>query len=367
MNNKLSLTFILTPTLLLAIWLTNCAQDARAEWEHIPGTEVIGRVDLLESDGVRLYAIGDTGFYLSFDDGSTWRHREIGRGIEDFYMITIGSGDGAVYVVAIDHGVFRSDDGGNTWHPKNKGLALFHKGDPDGSLWYPSLQQILVTDFGAVIAVGYHQGTQISHNRGDSWRDVTSEWKASQGKGSPDIIVGTGIFSMTEFDGYLWAAYSNSRAFRSPDNGETWEVIPYWDKGSIADFDRIHDWAALGDKLYVAGNDGFGHWNEAELMWDNLSRGLPDEPHMKQLAVNRGRIFAAFYRSDRGVWLYDQPSETWFPTGPQHVGVYSLVSHQSDLYAATENGIYRGSIPSIQPHGKLVTTWARVKQGGLSK
>ena len=119
--------------------------------------------------------------------------------------------------------------------------------------------------------MGYHQGTQISHNRGDSWRDVTSEWKASQGKGSPDIIVGTGIFSMTEFDGYLWAAYSNSRAFRSPDNGETWEVIPYWDKGSIADFDRIHDWAALGDKLCVAGNDGFGRWNEAELMWDNLS------------------------------------------------------------------------------------------------
>ena len=87
---------------------------------------------------------------------------------------------------------------------------------------------------------------------------------------------------------------------------------------------------------------------------------------MKQLAVNRGRIFAAFYRSDRGVWLYDQPSETWFPTGPQHVGVYSLVSHQSDLYAGTENGIYRASIPTVQPYAKAVTTWAALKERTLS-
>ena len=41
MNNKLSLAFILTP-LLLAIWLTSGAPDARAEiraeWHHIYGT-----------------------------------------------------------------------------------------------------------------------------------------------------------------------------------------------------------------------------------------------------------------------------------------------------------------------------------------
>ena len=88
---------------------------------------------------------------------------------------------------------------------------------------------------------------------------------------------------------------------------------------------------------------------------------------MNQLEVNRGRIFATFYGSDRGVWLFDQPSETWFPTGPQDVGVYSLVSHQSDLYAGTENGIYRASIPIVQPYGKLATTWAHVKLGAYPK
>ena len=358
MNNKLSLTFILTP-LLLAVWLTNYGQDARAKWEHIHSTEVIGSVELFESDGVRLYAIGDTGFYLSFDDGFTWRRREVGRGIEDFYITAIGSGDGAVYIGTSEHGVFRSDDGGNTWKQINEGLRIF-----DHPKWGPhhgKVEQLLVTNSGMVINVGYHRGTHISRNRGDSWRDVTLEWKASQGPGIRDIIIGGGIFSMGEFDGYLWAAYSNSRAFRSPDDGATWEIIPYWDTGSIEQFNRVHDWAALDNNLHIAGNDGFGRWNEGELMWDNLSRGLPNEPYMKHLAINRGRIFAAVGRSDGGVWLYDQPSETWFPTGPQDVRVYSLVAHQSDLYAGTENGIYRASIPIVNPHGKAAAIWGAVK------
>lgn len=346
---------------LLAIWLTNCAQDTCAEWEHIPGTEVIGSVHLIESDGLRLYAVGDTGFYLSFDDGYTWRRREIGRGIEDFHITAIGSGDGAVYVGTIFHGVFRSDDGGNTWKHINEGLYIFD--DPKRGPRHGVVEQLLVTGFGMVINVGYHQGTHISRNRGDTWRDVTLEWKAFQGKGSPHLPLGTGIFSIGEFDGYLWAAYSNSVACRSPDDGGTWETIPYWvDGSSIAQFDRIHDWAELDNKLYIAGNDGFGRWNEAELRWDNLSRGLPNEPYMQHLAINRDRIFATVGRTGRSVWLYDQPSETWIPTGPQDARVDSLVSHQFDLYAGTKNGIYRALIPIVNSYGKAATTWGNLKK-----
>ena len=360
MNTKLGLTVILTPLLFL-IWLINCVQDARAEWEHVPGTEVIGSVRLLESDGLRLYAVGDTGFYLSFDDGYTWRRREIGRGIDDLFITAIGSGDGEVYVGAIDHGVFRSDDGGNTWKQINEGLHIFDH--PKWGRRHGSVFQLLVTNSGMVINVGYHQGTHISGNRGDLWRNVTSEWKIPRGNPNYDFLLGSGIFSMTEFDGYLWAVYSsNSRSiYRSPDGGETWEHLPDLIYGAIT------DWAVLGDRLYVAGYHGFGRWNEAEFMWENLSRGLPEEPYMNRLAVNRGRVFAACYESDRGVWLYDQPSETWFPTGPRHVVVGSLISHGSDLYAGTENGIYRASIPTVQPYGKAAATWGAVKGETLAK
>ena len=360
MANKLSLTFILTLPLLLAVWLSNFAQDARAKWEHIPGTEVIGSVELLESDGVRLYAIGDTGFYLSFDDGYTWRRREVGRGIEDFYISAIGSGDGAVYVGTVDHGVFRSDDGGNTWKQINEGLRIF-----DHPKWGPhhgKVEQLLVTNSGMIINVGYHRGSHISHDRGETWHSVHDEWiyPGIKERNIPDWHFGDSIWSMTVFGGYLWAVYSStSRSIlRSPDNGETWELLPDLIYGAIA------DWAVLDDRLYVAGTRGFGRWNESEQAWEDLSQGLPglpDELHMKQLAVNRGRIFVAFYRLGLGVWLYDRPSETWFPTGPQHVGVYSIVSHQSGLYAGTENGIYRASISIVNPHGKAPAIWGAIK------
>ena len=359
MTNKLSLTFILTP-LLLAIWHSDRAPDAHADWEHIPGTEVVGSVGLLESDGLRLYAIGDTGFYLSVDGGYTWRRREVGRGIEDFYITAIGSGGGIVYVGTSDHGVIRSDDGGNTWKHINDGLHIFDH--PQWGPHYGKVEQILVTDSGMVINVGYHRGTHISDDRGETWRNVLKEWKAPQGPGLVDWAFGDGIWSMTEFDGYLWAVYSDAPAFRSPDEGGTWELLPTLSHGGIGDFWRVHDWAELGEELYIAGSAGFGRWREEGLEWENLSRGLPDKPGMSQLAVNRGRIYAAFFQSDRGVWLFEQPSETWFPAGLQQVRVYSVVSHQSELYAGTENGIYRTSIPIVHSYGKAPTTWGVIKQ-----
>ena len=356
MNNKLSLTFILTP-LLLAIWLSNFAQDARAEWEHIPGTEVIGSVELLESDGVRLYAIGDAGFYLSFDDGYTWRRRNIGRGIEDFYITAIGSGYGAVYVGTADHGVIRSDDSGNTWEHINEGLHIFDS--PKWGPHYGKVEQILVTGSGMVINVGYHRGTHISNNRGETWRDAMMEWKAPQGPGQHDWAFGDGIWSMTEFDGYLWAVYSDAPVFRSPDQGATWELLPTRSYGSIRDFARVHDWAALGDKLYIAGAGGLGRWNEADLAWDDFSKGLPPE-RIASLAVNRGRIFAG--TRNNGVWVFDGRSKRWIPTGLDGLAVTSLVPHQSDLYAATKEGIYRASISTVQPYGKAAATWGAIKQ-----
>ncbi len=203
-----------------------------------------------------------------------------------------------------------------------------------------------------VINVGYHWGTHISNNRGDTWHSVYDEWIYP---GNPNWHFGDSIWSMTEFGDYLWAVYS-SIVLRSPDKGETWDILPNLEYGAIA------DWAVLDDRLYLAGKRGFGRWNEAEFMWENLNRGLPDEAYMNQLAVNRGRIFATCYGLDRGVWLFDHPSETWFPTGPQQVGVGPLVSHRSDLYAGTDNGIYRAAITKVHPYNKAATTWGAIKQ-----
>ena len=85
---------------------------------------------------------------------------------------------------------------------------------------------------------------------------------------------------MTEFDGYLWAYAHSHEIYRSPDNGESWDLVPQHDdvKNIPVSKDRyseINRWAVLDDRLYVAASDAFGRWNEGEFMWENLNEGLP--------------------------------------------------------------------------------------------
>ena len=167
---------------------------------------------------------------------------------------------------------------------------------------------------------------------------------------------------MTEFDGYLWGASSTGAMLRSLDNGQTWEYIRRFGHGQVT------DWAVLNDRLYVAGQEGIARWDEAERTWEYLTEGIPtghDPPYFTNLSVNRGRLFAGL--SDNGVYMFDARSKTWIFAGLDGLTVSSLKSHQSDLYAATNEGIYSASISTVQPYGKALTTWGAVKQGVLAK
>ena len=375
MNNKLSLTFILTP-LLLAIWLTNCVLDALAEWELIPDTRHMFALTL-ESDGQRLYAGASDGVYISDDDGDSWRL----TGLHNAVQAIAVSGHNVYAAPDYDPGgMYRSDDYGETWKRINTGLPKSAR--DDGTPFLPYTREILVTHSGAVIAVGYHHGTYISHDRGDTWQSVEKDWVWH---GESAWFFGNQIWSMTEFDSYWWAVYSGGHLFHSDDNGASWELLG----GGLAYYGDVADWAVRDGQLYVAGEYRVGRWNEGALGWDNLGPGLPPPtyeetfwPQYRQhsrktypvlsLAVDRGRLFAGIRR--QGVYLYDERSESWKFSGLPEFAVRSLVSHGGYLYAAAGRtaygledpdrleGIYRASIPIVQPYNKAAVTWGAIKR-----
>ena len=184
---------------------------------------------------------------------------------------------------------------------------------------------------------------------------------------APDWIIGDSIWSMTEFDGYLWAVYSStSRSiFRSTDNGQTWEYTREQKYGQIA------DWSVLNGRLYAGTRNGLARWNETQPAWEYFSEGLPvlsigATASIKSLTVYRGRLFAGLYDhagAEGGVYMFDDRIDTFVPAGLQGSSVSVLISHQSELYAAVDDkGIYRASIPAVQPYGKAATTWGAIKQ-----
>ena len=345
---------------LIVIALIASAVTA-AEWTLIPGTDDMGDIITLETDGNRLYAGAENGVYISDDDGDAWRLTDMTH-----FVSAMAISDDAVYAFASEHGMFRSDDCGETWNAKNNGL---HKiDDRTGEIRLPYIHQILVASSGMLIAVGYHFGTYLSRDRSETWHYPFEEWVFDRPPVSTYIAWDT--WSMTEFDGYLWSAcrFGFHQLYRTADEGDTWESLPNWaaSRRALSDYGQALDWAVHNDQLYVAAGKGFARWDEGELAWDDLSRGLPDEPWMNNLTHNRGRIFAGV--RNRGVWMFDEPSETWVPVGLQEFLILDIVSHQSQLYAAVRYdnwapvGLYRASISIINPYGKAATTWGALKR-----
>ncbi len=161
---ELKFSVLIALALLIACLCLRISCSAHAaDWEHIFPAEYDV---LLASDGERLYAGTEHGVFFSLDDGSIWRESDLKHGIS-----VIEIGPDAVYAVTYFRGIYRSDTRGNTWHPKNKGMLLFQSDHDDG--YHPHVRQILVTGSGMVITVGYHHGTYISDDRGDTWQSVS--------------------------------------------------------------------------------------------------------------------------------------------------------------------------------------------------
>lgn len=362
--NYLTRTATLLALLVIYIgsYALNAHAEIRAEWLALDGSETIGQVLTLQSDGFRLFAGTREGLYISRDNGRAWGSSQLRHPCG-----TIAIRQNSVYVGTIGRGMFRSDNRGNTWDPKNTGLPRndIHQSDGEEGLLYPRVQQILVTNAGTAIAVMYNQGTYTSTDRGETWHSVIDRWALPW-------RIGTAIWSMTEFGGNLWATLWPGRVKRSHDRGHTWQWLGEYPSG------RIVVWAELNNQLYAAGHLGFARWNEQDYAWEELSEGLPARwayisASITSLAVHRGRIFAGLH--NHGVYMFDERSETWIPAGLQGLTVTALVSHQSDLYAATyatrrtptdviraSQGIFRTAISIVQPHNKAPTTWGAIKQ-----
>ena len=338
-------------SLMMTILASESDATIRAEWTKLTDRQPMDRVRVLETDGHILYAGASSGLYISPDDGYTWWRSpiEVKSGYE-----TIAISRDALYVGARTQGVFRSNDRGGRWKPVNKGFHVQHW--EDGEISYLPVHDILITSSGTVITAMWG-AAYTSVDRGETWHDLSDEWRFGWGSISDDIEW------ITEFDGYLWAATWH-RILRSPDNGQTWENV----SAGNEEFSWPTDWVVLNDRFYMAAErhyfapnkfeEGFFARYEAPHHWEVLIQGLPPTK-IETLAVNRGRIFAGLDR--RGVWVFNERSEGWIPAGLDGLRVYSLVSHQSDLYAGTNDGIYRASIPTVQPSGKALTTWGAVK------
>lgn len=193
------------------------------------------------TDADTVYAGGeDAALFRSTDGGGTWHELaglrthpssagwHPGAGGLCLHTIVIDpSNPQRMYIAISAAGAFRTDDGGQTWRPINRGLVSEGIPDPDAEVGHCVHRIAMHPARPNVLFMQKHWDIMRSDNGGDSWREVSGNLPTDFGfpidvhAHEPETIYVVPIKSDSEHyppDGKL-------RVYRSRTGGEEWDAL----------------------------------------------------------------------------------------------------------------------------------------------
>jgi photosystem II stability/assembly factor-like uncharacterized protein len=203
-----------------------------AIWYVAPGP-------LAEPDAI--YAgIEPAGLFLSHDAGITWEAvdalndhptsatwQPAGGGLALHSIIVDPADERRIYCALSAGGVYRSDDGGASWAPCNRGVRADFLPDPLPETGQCVHKLRLHPAHGSPLYQQNHCGVYRSDDRGDSWTDIGAGLPSGFGyalaldprdDGTLFVIPEESSHMRTTVDGRL-------RVYRSRDAGDTWHAL----------------------------------------------------------------------------------------------------------------------------------------------
>ena len=182
----------------------------------------------------------DAALFKSSDGGQTWRELSGLRGHVSGPQWAPGAGGMCLHTILIDPsnrermfiaisaaGAFRTDDGGQTWRPINRGLHSEYIPDPSAEVGHCVHRIAMHRSRPQVLFMQKHWDVLRSDDAGDSWHEVSGNLPSDFGfvidvhAHEPDTIYVVPIKSDSEHyppDGKL-------RVYRSRTGGNEWEAL----------------------------------------------------------------------------------------------------------------------------------------------
>jgi photosystem II stability/assembly factor-like uncharacterized protein len=200
-----------------------------------------------------------------------------------------------MYVAISTGGVYRTEDGGESWEPRNKGIcARFMPPDKQYPEWGQCVHKVVSHPSKPDrMFLQHHWGVYRSDNAGDSWDDI--------GKGLPSDFGfemeidphdrDTVYIIPIESDEFRCTPEGKLRVYRSQNGGESWEPLtnglPQEDALETILRDNLDADAQKPTGLYFGTRSGkvFGSNNGGDA-WELIKDGLPPVTCVKTAIVN---------------------------------------------------------------------------------
>jgi len=217
--------------------------------QHFDGTQrpwEFKRVWHLEpslNDPNTLYAgVEDAALFRTTDGGKTWHEMAGLRGHGTGPKWSPGAGGMGLHTILLDPknpkriyiaisaaGAFRTDDGGTTWKPINRGLKNEYLPEPAPEVGFCVHHMAMHSSKPDVVYMQLHQGGGVlrTDNAGDQWRPVNGNLPSDFGfpidvhAHEPETIY---VVPIQAFPG-RFPPESKLRVFRSRKGGDEWEPL----------------------------------------------------------------------------------------------------------------------------------------------
>jgi hypothetical protein len=193
------------------------------------------------SDPDTVYAgVQDAALFRSTDGGQTWHERaglrrhgsgpswQPGAGGLCLHTIVLDPGNaGRMFVAISAAGAFRTDDGGETWRAINRGLRSEGIPDPDAEVGHCVHRIAMHPSRPDVLFMQKHWDVMRSDNAGESWHEVSGNLPTDFGFAidvhahEPDTIYVVPIKSDSEH----YPPDGQLRVYRSRSGGNEWEPL----------------------------------------------------------------------------------------------------------------------------------------------
>ncbi len=193
------------------------------------------------TDPDTVYAgVEDAALFRSTDAGQTWSELSSLRDHETGPRWQPGAGGMCLHTILLDPtdpnrifvaisaaGAFRTDDGGRTWKPINRGLRSEYIPDPNAEVGHCVHRLALHPSRPNVLFMQKHWDVMRSDDAGDSWHEVSDNLPSDFGfpidvhAHEPDTVYVVPIKSDTEH----FPPEGKLRVYRSRTGGNAWEAL----------------------------------------------------------------------------------------------------------------------------------------------